>query len=348
MDTVLIVARVALAAVFPVAAIAKLTDMPGSRRALEDFRVPPGLVPSASLVLPAAEIASAVLLIIAPTAQAGAALATALLLMFVGGITAALRRGTAPDCHCFGQLHSKPAGKETIGRNGALAGLGLFVLVVGPGPGVTSWLSSSDPRVVALAATSLAGVTLAYACLSLWRDNRELRGLGRRPDLPVAARGRRPDARSSELSTRTAARFARESFLSNEQRTILVFTSATCGPCVGLLPELARWREMLVGRLGIHVLASGDAEANRRLADEHGMPVLLDQAVRSANAFGILGTPSAVEMDATGRVAAPAAAGAPAIEGLIRAALKRPAEHARSRGSSCRGQARAADARGRA
>lgn len=325
MDTVLIVARVALATVFAVAAIAKLTDMPGSRRALADFRVPPGLVPSASLVLPVAEIASAVLLIIAPTAQAGAALATALLLMFVGGITAALRRGTAPDCHCFGQLHSKPAGKETIGRNGALAGLGLFVLVVGPGPGVTSWLSRSDPRVVALAATSLAVVTLAYACLSLWRESRELRGLERRPELPVALQVGVPMP-EFRVSDEDGSAVSSEGLLSNERRTILVFTSATCGPCVGLLPELARWRAMLVGRLGIHVLASGDADANRRLAHEHDMPVLLDQAGTVANAFGILGTPSAVEIDGTGRVEAPAAAGAPAIEALIRSALKRPTD----------------------
>jgi hypothetical protein len=55
------------------------------------------------------------------------------------------------------------------------------------------------------------------------------------------------------------------------------------------------------------------------------MPVLLDQRGTVASAFGILGTPSAFEVDEAGRVAAPAAIGAPAIEGLIRAALKRPA-----------------------
>jgi uncharacterized membrane protein YphA (DoxX/SURF4 family)/peroxiredoxin len=325
MDTVLIVARLALAAVFLVAAIAKLADMPGSRGALEGFRVPPALIPSASVALPATEIAAALLLVLAPTAQAGAALAVALLVMFVGGIAAALRRGSAPDCHCFGQLHSKPAGRETIGRNSVLAAVGVYVLVAGPGPGVTSWLSNSSAEVVALAGTSLVGVVLAYACVSLWRDNRKLRGLGRQPDFPtpVAVGDLSPEFK---LVAEDGTEVRSGQLLNDKQRTIFVFTSATCGPCVGLLPELARWREMLIGRLGIHVLASGDTEENRRLATEHGMPVLFDRDGKAANAFGILGTPSAVEMDATGRVAAPSAAGAPAIEGLIRAALKRPAE----------------------
>jgi peroxiredoxin/uncharacterized membrane protein YphA (DoxX/SURF4 family) len=326
MNTVLIASRFGLAAVFLVAALAKLADMSGSRRALEGFRVPTPFIAAGSVALPVAEIAAAVLLLLPSTARAGAALACALLLAFVAGIAAALRRGSAPDCHCFGQLHSKPAGKETVGRNVALAAVGAFILFAGPGPGLASWLAASSGPLVALAATGLLAVGLAYACASLWRDNRELRrpggaqGLAAEPlqvgqaipDVTVAAQDGR-EVRSRHL-------------LSEAQRTVFVFTSATCGPCVGLLPELARWRAMLVGRLDIRVLASGDAEENRRLASEHGMPMFLDEGAAAANAFGILGTPSAVEIDLAGQVAAPAAAGAVAIEGLIRAALKRPSE----------------------
>jgi peroxiredoxin/uncharacterized membrane protein YphA (DoxX/SURF4 family) len=326
MNTVLIAARFGLAAVFLLAAIAKLADMSGSRRALEGFRVPTLLIPAGSVALPGVEIVSAVLLLVPSTARVGAALACALLLTFVGGIAAALRRGSTPDCHCFGQFHSKPAGKETIGRNAVLAAVGFFILIAGPGPGLSSWLSASSGELVALAGTSLLSVALGYACASLARDNRELRGLGRQvQDLPAPLEVGQtvPDF---QVAAHDGAELRSGELLSEEQRTIFVFTSATCGPCIGLLPELARWREMLVGRLGIQVLASGDIEQNRQLASEHGMPVLFDRDGTAAKAFGILGTPSAVEMDATGRVAAPAAAGAPAIEGLIRAALKRPAE----------------------
>jgi uncharacterized membrane protein YphA (DoxX/SURF4 family)/peroxiredoxin len=322
-NTVLIVARLALGAVFLVAAIAKLADMPGSRVALEGFGVTPALVPVAALALPAVEITCVVLLGLASTARVGAALAVALLLTFVAAIFVALRRGSAPDCHCFGQLHSRPAGKETIGRNGVLAAIGLYVLVAGPGPGLGSWLSDSNGDVLALAGTSLVGVVLAYTCLSLWRENRKLTGRARLPEASPALEVGDPMP-GFRVASDKGAEVHSEQLMSDEKTTIFVFTSATCGPCVGLLPELARWREMLFGRLGIHVLASGDPAENRRLSTENGMPVFLDQAGDVAAAFGISATPSAVEIDAGGRVATRPAVGAPAIEGLIRAALKRP------------------------
>lgn len=324
MDTVIIVARVGLAAVFLVAAVAKLADMPGSRAALEGFKVPASLVPVAALALPAAEIAAAALLVIAPTARVGAALAFLLLLVFVGGISAALRRGSHPDCHCFGQLHSRPAGTETITRNGVLAAVAFFVLVAGPGPGLNSWLSANSGAVVALAGASLLSVVLAYSCVSLWRENRRLTGRGGQPSHPVPLEVGQVAPPFDAFDIAGVA-VSSGDLLDGAQRSVLVFTSATCGPCVGLLPELARWRQMLVGRLTIHVLASGDEAENRRLSQEHGMPVLLDREGKAASAFGIRGTPSAFAIDETGRVAAPVATGAPSIEGLIRVALKRPA-----------------------
>lgn len=322
-DTVLIVARVALAGIFAVAAIAKLADMPGSRRALEGFGVPASIVPAGALALPAAELLAAVLLLIEPTAQIGALLAAALLLAFVAGIGAALRRGEEPDCHCFGQLHSKPAGRETLIRNLVLAAAGLFVLIAGGGPSLSAWASDSSGELVALAAVSLAAVMLAYAYSELWRENRRLQGHGPGAELPTPVPIGQP---APEFSVKNADGVTVHSQdLLDQRRSMLVFTSSTCGPCVGLLPELTRWREMLEGRLAIHVLAAGDEAKNRELAEEHGVPLLLDRGSTAASAYGILGTPSGVEIDGSGAVASPPAAGAPAIEALIRASLKRPA-----------------------
>jgi hypothetical protein len=39
------------------------------------------------------------------------------------GVTA----GHGPDCRCFGQLHSVPAGSKTLVRNGVLAALAAFL-----------------------------------------------------------------------------------------------------------------------------------------------------------------------------------------------------------------------------
>ncbi len=322
MDTVLILARLLLAGVFFVTAAAKLADMSGSRRALEGFAVPRRLVPAGAVAIPAAELLAAGLLIPVATARLGALLALMLLLAFMLGIVAALRRGQAPDCHCFGQLHSRPAGRETVVRNVVLAVATMFVLIAGPGQSLRSWAAESDGTLVALAGTSLIGIVLAYACWSLWRENRRLTGRhGQAEELtPLEVGTPAPEFSVSDLSggTRTS------SDVLGQERSILVFVSSSCGPCVGLLPELARWRHMLAGRLAIHVVAAGDESENRRLADEHDVPMLLDRGSRAAAAFGVSATPSAVELDESRTVASYPAAGGPAIEGLIRAALRRP------------------------
>src|SRR5690349_7536129 len=117
MSLVLLLARVLLALVFLVAGLAKLTDLAGSRQALRDFGVPAFLAPSFGVLLPLAELAVAVALLPTSSAWWGAVGALALLLIFVTGIGYNLARGRTPDCHCFGQLHSAPAGWSTLIRN---------------------------------------------------------------------------------------------------------------------------------------------------------------------------------------------------------------------------------------
>src|SRR5829696_5215054 len=128
MEIALLVVRILLAGVFLVAGLAKLTDRAGSRQGLVDFGVPAALASPLGILLPLAELAVAAALI--PTAAAwwGAIGALALLLLFVLGIAVNLARGRKPDCRCFGQLHSAPAGWSTLSRNGALGAVaGLIV-----------------------------------------------------------------------------------------------------------------------------------------------------------------------------------------------------------------------------
>src|SRR6266852_7436324 len=129
MDIVLLLARLLLAVVFVVAGLAKLGDRAGSRQALIGFGVPARLVTPLTVLLPLAELAVAVALI--PTASAwwGALGALALLVLFITAIGYNLARGRTPDCHCFGQLHSAPAGWSTLLRNVVLAAIAGFVVV---------------------------------------------------------------------------------------------------------------------------------------------------------------------------------------------------------------------------
>jgi uncharacterized membrane protein YphA (DoxX/SURF4 family) len=131
-DAALLASRLILAAVFSLAGAAKLADLAGSRAAVAGFGVPERLAGFAGTVLPLAELATAALLLPEATARAGAFAALGLLLAISLGVSASLSRGEAPDCHCFGQLHSEPAGPRTLARNFALALLAGFVVVAGP------------------------------------------------------------------------------------------------------------------------------------------------------------------------------------------------------------------------
>ena len=96
------------------------------------------------VLLPLAELAVAAALIPTSTAWWGAVGALVLLLLFVVGISANLARGRKPECHCFGQLRSEPAGWKTLVRNGVLAAVAGFVVWWGYGgaePSALGWLA---------------------------------------------------------------------------------------------------------------------------------------------------------------------------------------------------------------
>lgn len=134
-------------AVFAVAGIAKLLDPRGSREAAKAFGVPDRLAGLAARGLPLVEIAIALLLLAVATRWYAAIAALALLLAFCAAIVRVMARGEAPDCHCFGQLHSSPTGWRTLVRTGLLAALTAFLVVAGrddPGPSVVAWTSELD------------------------------------------------------------------------------------------------------------------------------------------------------------------------------------------------------------
>src|SRR5688500_6204211 len=143
LEAALLVMRLLLALVFSVAGVAKLVDRSGSRQAIIDFGLPAPLANPLAILLPVAEFVIAGALASAAAAWWGALGALGLLSVFIVGISYNLARGRKPECHCFGQLHSAPAGWKTLARNGALAAVAGFVLWQGSdgaGPSAVAWV----------------------------------------------------------------------------------------------------------------------------------------------------------------------------------------------------------------
>lgn len=326
MDTVVLLLRFALAAVFAVAAAGKLADLRGSRAAMAGFGVPVRVAAAAGTLLPLAELAVAAALIPAGSARWGAAGALVLLASFIGAVARALSQGRAPDCHCFGQIHATPAGWGTLARNVALAAVATVILVGGPGPTVGAWLSARSGLELFASAAAVLAATLALVSAGLWVGNRRLRrdladaqAAGAARGLPVGARAPAFTLPGADGQTRSL-----DALRAAGRSVALVFISANCGPCRVLIPDLRRWQATLSEALTISVIghdASGQGDPGEGYEGLDN--VLVQRGSEVSDAYEIPGTPSAVLVSATGAIASPPAVGGPAVEALVRVTLQR-------------------------
>ena len=350
MAIALLIARLLLALVFVVAGLGKLADRQGSRQAAVDFGVPGALATPLAVLLPLAELAVATTLIPTTTAWWGGVGALSLLLLFGIGIGVNLARGRKPDCRCFGQLHSTPAGWSTLARNGVLAGIaGLLVWQgtsgVGVGPSVLNWLTnlSAAQALLLIGGLVLLGFLVAqwWFLVHLLRQNGRLlvrlEVLEARLDtdgavasrngaqqqaagLPVGSKA--PDFSLSGLYGET---LTLGSLRAPGKPVILLFTDPNCGPCTTLLPEIGRWQQEHAERLTISLISRGDPEENRFKSQEHGLRhVLLQEDWEVSDAYQARGTPTAVLVLSDGRIGSPVAGGTEGIRALLTRAVEAP------------------------
>lgn len=323
--------RCALAVVFIVAAIGKLLDLGGSRRALQEFGVPARAARLGGAVLPIAELAVAIALLLRPTARWGAVGALLLLLAFSGGVARAMSRGEAPDCHCFGQIHSEPAGSSTLIRNAVLAVAAAVIVVAGPGPSVDGALGALHGGQIALVATSVLAAVLAVAVAQLWADRRRLESeldAARAADAPPGLPRGTP-APDFQLAAVRGTSGSLTELTERALPTILVFVSTSCGPCLTLLPSLGHWQDALSSSVTLATIFEGARDEIERLSAENDLNQVVAQKERETfELYGLRATPSAVLIADDGAIAAAPAEGVPAIEALIRtaAAESRPFE----------------------
>ena len=328
MDTAVLLIRILLAAVFAVAAVAKLLDLKGSRNSLRDFGVPERLANAGGVLLPVMELTVAALLVFRPTAQWGALGALLLLLAFMGGIANAMRRGIAPDCNCFGQLHSAPAGRETLIRNGILATLAAVALGGGPGPNVADWVGDRSAAELIAVGIGAAAVAIGFWAVRLNSANRQLnealanerkRAALAPPGLPVGT----PAPQFEVLSVDRGEVVTLDALREGNRPVLLMFTSPNCGPCAQIFPMLRRWQQTLSERMTIALVSVGAPEANEYLLEEYGFEnLLLQDGVEVTESFKIRGTPSAVLVTADGRIGTTTAERIHEVEPLVRHALR--------------------------
>jgi hypothetical protein len=317
-DAVLICAQAGLALVFIAAGVGKLLDRVGSIRALRAFGVPLRWARPGARVLPVVELATAAALLIQPLAVVGAALALVLLAAFSAGILRALRKGLTPDCHCFGQLHSAPAGHGTVLRNAALAVPASLVAVAGPSDALKG--IGADGAALVTLVTLVAALTVAT--IALLRENRILREGGPAGPQPLEIGDPVP---ALELRDPQGASLAIHDLVDAERPTVLVYVQPGCGPCKTLMPKLERWRPVLAERVKLLVVSgppsSGEEPTPNDL--EAAPQTFWDMESAALARYRLPGTPAAMIIDPGPAIGSAPATGVDAVEALIRVAQRR-------------------------
>lgn len=346
MAVALLLTRLLLSAVFLIAGIAKLADLPGSQKALHDFGIPEALAKPLGIILPIAEIATAGMLLSVRWPLYGAIGALGLLLVFIAGIGYNLARGRRPNCHCFGQLHSAPVGPSTLIRNALLALLAALVVWLGRGHtslSATSWFTAL-PRtlqitlivgIIVLALVAGAARLFLHALsqqgrllLRLERLESRLAQAGMVFGMPLEQ-----EQASTGLPVGTQAPAFTGKGLDQEKISLnalralgkpvlLIFTTPTCGPCSELMPEIGRWQHDYANLLTVALLSRGPVEDNRvKVTEQNLTRLLLQEHNEIDELYSVTGTPSAVLIHPDGLIESPLAVGPKNIQALVEKAV---------------------------
>ncbi len=291
------------------AALGKLADREGTRRAAGDLGAPERLVGPVAVALPLAELGVAALLLPASTAVAGALGGLTLLTAFTAALALAFARGRTPDCHCFGQLRSAPVSWKTFARNGLLAGLAVLAVAAGwndPGPSAGPWAA-----------------LLAPAGIAAWAVLRR-RGAGEPAERPPEV-GLSPGTAAPAFSLRDlhGETVSLDDLLVVGKPVLLLFGSPASRSCRELLSSVAEWQRYESYALTVALVSSGDEEATRKEAEEHALErVLLDPERTVRDAYRAGGTPSAVLVSSHGTIGSWLAPGREWIERLVERAAE--------------------------
>ncbi|WP_058235197.1 MauE/DoxX family redox-associated membrane protein [Devriesea agamarum] len=323
-----------LTAVLAVSAIAKYLDVPGTRRAARDLRLPrPFEKTWWALCLPTIEALLAIGLTLTGLGGAAgmlgraAAWATvALMLVYTVLIARALRFDDPVDCGCFGKLAPMQVTVRTLVRNLLLLGFALvFSLVSTLGGGLWSYLSEHGWSALwGLIALCAAGV-LASLILSPGRAAAPSSGLSPAEDdylrtpIPMG------------LATTSAGENVTLRQLASTRAVVLVMVTPWCRYCHDVLPLVPEWTRSLSSILDVKVMVFGtsDDDGIQKIRD-HGIEdanILFDHNDSVSLVMDYPGAPSAVLLGADGLLAGGPVSGPDQIIQFVRDIHTEVTEH---------------------
>ncbi|MGQ0543427.1 MAG: MauE/DoxX family redox-associated membrane protein [Blastocatellia bacterium] len=335
MEIFLLLIRLFLFGVFALAGIGKLLDLTGAIKSVKDFGLPEIFAKPVAYFLPFIELTIAILLLFVSTSWFGSVVGLLLLLAFVGAMIYQVAKGNAPDCHCFGQIHSEPVGKSSIFRNVGFVLLALFLTAQGRGnQGLSLAQNEYDltQTILILAILMLAAVALFYLKQILENQAKILRRIelleliandgvpvnrddAGNPDegLPIGAPF--PDFELPDAEGKIATL---NNLIAKTKPMLLFFVGPECVPCNAMLPEICEWRDELSDKINFVFISKGRAEDNiEKFGGDWDIVPIIQKEREVANVVGAKWTPTALFVNSEGMIASHLAAGDVSIRELV-------------------------------
>jgi len=319
MILLIVLVRIALSVVFSLAGITKLMDQRGTREAVQNFGAPRAMTPALALVLPFVELAIALGLLFRATAAVSSIGALLLLGLFVVAISVNLARGQTHDCHCFGQLYSRPLGWSTLVRNVIFAlgaGFVIWQATLATSPGIIATLAKLSVVGWEVIALALAVILIVFFYLQERHSNALAAAVG--PEgLPIDSIAPDFELPAYDGGTKSLAQL-----LDSGKPLLLLFTSPHCGPCIVIFKEVKEWQNAHRDQLTIAVITRGTIKDNFVNVARNSLgEVLLQKKTEVGEKYGGLATPTGVLVGSDGRIASRNAAGAGEIRALLNSVL---------------------------
>lgn len=335
MEIVLLFIRVFLAGVFALAGVGKLLDRDGSLRSLKDFGVPSSFLGSAATILPIIELAVAIFFLFPETSWYAAIAASSLMAVFIAGMGYQMSKGNAPDCHCFGQIHSEPVSRSSTFRNVLFAILAVFLVLQGVnGQGLA--IAETTGQIVQTLFLFIALLMFVAAILLAKKIYERQEQLMRRIDILDALSGDRPPQERDdagdpsdglpigspfpdmELRSLSGKVVKFEHLLMRAKPLLFIFAGPDCEPCKGLFPDILKWKNELNDRFDIVLISRGKESDNKKEFGEFPPDdILLQEKREFAEKVYAKWTPTAIMVSAFGDVISHPITGDTAIRELL-------------------------------
>ncbi|CAN5364574.1 hypothetical protein BH10ACI1_BH10ACI1_11790 [soil metagenome] len=336
MEVILLLIRIFLFAVFAVAAIGKFLDLEGSEKSVKALGTPADLAKTFAVLIPFAELVFAVCLLFVGTSWLGAIGVFLFLLIFMGGMIAQMAKGNAPDCHCFGAIHSEPVSKKSLIRNGVFAILALLLILSGRQNQGLSFSEMTNEFALQFILGLAVLVALGAVIFYLKKISEQQNQIMRRIDILelISHDGSKEVERENVGSLQDAlpiGAVAPEFVLENiggrevtlehlliEGKPLLFFfVSPNCEPCTELLPEIETWQTELENRFNFVFISSGNAAENIEKFGTAFKHLLIQKEKEAAELFYAVWTPTALVINSNGIIASRPAVGDGAIRELV-------------------------------